>query len=343
MFRKLIFMCFLFNAINVCAEGISIRSYNEESTRYALFKEFDESGILTLSQKGNVNSVKTAISYMKIEPVAISQWRKLKKTRTGWRYIYASIASKEAIIRDAKKEDFSFLWSDNGNAVALLFKSNPIAFVTMGEKYGFSKAVNRKNSIVNPWNQRFYETIFNKKTIVTSVKPTSKAKIPSQVYKSYYKNKKIKYFYKTHDGKRLNPTNEYYNDGDLKQKWVYEENLLKSPLKLNKIITVTNISIIKEHRDTLTFGVTYHYHKNNKSTVKKPWLYISLGPRDYFINKAMPLSPGRHSAELTRTVSLKAPIKFDTFDLTIKYHESNTDEWLTLDRIDLIKIWGRNI
>ena len=68
--------------------------------------------------------------------------------------------SKIAIIEKASEQDFSFLWSTDGNSVALLYRSEPIAFVTQSKKYGFSKAVVSDSPVVSAWDSTLFVQLF---------------------------------------------------------------------------------------------------------------------------------------------------------------------------------------
>ncbi|MCF6189645.1 MAG: hypothetical protein L3J51_04130 [Cocleimonas sp.] len=142
------------------AEGIFIHAYNEVSKRYVILDELDDSSIMYLSEVGSQKPVKDAFAYMRIQPVDLPTWKKHMKRR-GAPILHTDIASKEATISNAKESDFSFLWAPGGESVALIYKNNPIAFISLKEKYGFSKAVSKKTPIVNPWNEEIFSLLFN--------------------------------------------------------------------------------------------------------------------------------------------------------------------------------------
>jgi len=145
------------------AEGLFIHSYNKVSERYAILDEFGDTGVLYLSEVGSQKPIKDAFAYMRADPIDEETWK--ERMRAGEPPVLSTaIASKDAVIPEAKESDFNFLWSANGQAVALLFQGRPIAFISLNEKYGFSRAVAKESPIVKPWNQSLYEKLFKNTT-----------------------------------------------------------------------------------------------------------------------------------------------------------------------------------
>jgi hypothetical protein len=142
------------------AENMFIHSYNTVSERYAILDEFGNTGVLYLSEKGSQKPEKDALAYMQVSPIDEETWK--EKMRAGEPpVLHIGIASKEAVIAITKENDFSFRWSNDGQAVALIYKGKAITFISLSEKYGFSKAVIKDTKIVKPWDQSLYEQLFN--------------------------------------------------------------------------------------------------------------------------------------------------------------------------------------
>jgi hypothetical protein len=141
------------------SEGIFIHSYNEVSGRYAILDEHDKTGVLYLSEEGSQKPVKDAFAYMQEPPIEKEIWTEKMKAGES-PVLHTEIASETAVIPITKNNEFSFLWANNGLAVALLYKGKEIAFISLNEKYGFSKAVTKESPIVNLWNQSLYEQLF---------------------------------------------------------------------------------------------------------------------------------------------------------------------------------------
>lgn len=176
-------------------------------------------------------------------------------------------------------------------------------------------------------------------SLATDKDIVTKSTIPSQKFTSYYKNNRKKYYYETQNGNRVNPTYEYYNNGDLKQKWVYPANLLEEPIQVNGLLTISNISIVKEHRDSLKLKISYELFSNNK----KSWLHFSPNPAKYFNKKNnLRLKHGKNTGEITKTLSLESPSSWQSDNLKFMFFDGTKREWITIGHVSLIKVWIKN-
>lgn len=178
----------------------------------------------------------------------------------------------------------------------------------------------------------------NPPPLVTGKSSETEAIIPAQKYEAFYKNNETKYVYETRDGDRINPTYEYYNNGELKQKWVYNENLLDEPIHIKNHLTITSVSIVKEHRDSLKLNISYEFFINDT----RSWLHIRPKPAKYINKKKLWLKKGQHSGQMTKTLSQDAPSSFQSDVLLCRLYDGRTREWVTIGHIDLIKIWKKN-
>lgn len=141
------------------AEGIFINSYNSLSDRYAILDEQDESAMLYLSEKGSQRPIKDAFAYMRIEPIDIDSWKDRMKAGEP-PVLHKELASKQAVILTTKESDFSFIWSNDGDAVSLRYLNQPIAFISIDETFGFSKSVVKDSPVVNLWNEELFSSLF---------------------------------------------------------------------------------------------------------------------------------------------------------------------------------------
>lgn len=159
MFQNLIFACaIVFSGVSM-AEGIFIHSHNDLSDRFAILDEQSESAVLYLSEKGTQKPIKDAFAYMRIEPVDFDSWKSRMENGEP-PVLHKELASDNALIKNTKESDFSFVWSSDGNSVALLYQKKPITFISITEEYGFSKSVVKDSPIVNLWNQELYGSLF---------------------------------------------------------------------------------------------------------------------------------------------------------------------------------------
>jgi hypothetical protein len=54
----------------------------------------------------------------------------------------------------------SFLWSDNGQSVAVLVNGEPMGFILEDKFCGYSKAV-KNSEIMNPWDEELFQKTFH--------------------------------------------------------------------------------------------------------------------------------------------------------------------------------------
>ncbi|EGR1599178.1 TPA: hypothetical protein ACMDUI_004556 [Vibrio parahaemolyticus] len=141
------------------SEGLLLSSYNEESERYAILDEYDQSGVLYLTKPDTQQPERDAVAYIQYAPISEETWK--QKMRAGEPpKLHEGLVSEVGVIAKTAEQDFSFLWSADGNSVALLYKGAAIAFVTQSEKYGFSKAVVSDSPIVSVWDSEKFSELF---------------------------------------------------------------------------------------------------------------------------------------------------------------------------------------
>lgn len=127
--------------------------------RYAILDEFEESGMLYLTKPQTQKPERDAVAYIQYAPVSKETWK--QKMRSGEPpQLHEGLVSKTAVIEKTVEQDFSFQWSADGNSVALLYRTAPIAFVTKSEKYGFSKAVVSDSPVVSVWSSEKFSELF---------------------------------------------------------------------------------------------------------------------------------------------------------------------------------------
>jgi len=114
---------------------------------------------LYLTKPGTQQPERDAIAYMRISPVERADWERIQKTGET-PLLSKDLASAEAQITNPAAREFSFRWSRDGNAVALLRNGVPIAFASISDRYGYSKAVSKDSPMASAWNQAKYDATF---------------------------------------------------------------------------------------------------------------------------------------------------------------------------------------
>lgn len=143
------------------ADDIFITSHNTSSNRYAVFEDNEKVAYLYLTEAGKPKPIKDAIAYSRVPPVSKINWKKIKKTG-DIPPLTRDVASAQGVIQSPSEDEFSFKWSAQGNAVALLRNGKPIAFTSSSEKFGYSRAVTKSSRLAYAWDQNKYAAIFGK-------------------------------------------------------------------------------------------------------------------------------------------------------------------------------------
>lgn len=143
------------------SKDIFISSHNTISNRFAVFEDNEKIAFLYLTESESQKPIKDAIAYTRIPPISKSDWKNIEQTGNA-SPLEQSLTSPEAVIANPLEKDFSFRWSADGHAVALLRHGKPIAFAVASEKFGYSKAVSKSTNLANLWDQVKYESIFGR-------------------------------------------------------------------------------------------------------------------------------------------------------------------------------------
>ena len=152
----------------------------------------------------------------------------------------------------------------------------------------------------------------------------------------FHSNDNLKIHYKTVDGLRVNPTLEYYNWGDIKQKVNYPGNLIDETIKVKNVLTINKISIQSEHFDSITFSVDYNFHLRNNGS----WFFIRAGDDSKIKTKSLKLVPSVNTGEVSIKLLKNIKKAYDSYDLVLWYFNYHKDSWVKIGRTQLIKIWS---
>lgn len=162
MVRSILLFCALASIASLSvAKDIFIHSQNPISDRLAIFQDDERTAYLYLTKPGTQRPERDAIAYSRVPLVPRVDWARIKETGEP-PPLSQDIASPNAILKNPTEAEFSFKWSADGHAVALLRNGHPIAFAVASEKFGYSKAVAKSSPLANAWDQIRYEALFGK-------------------------------------------------------------------------------------------------------------------------------------------------------------------------------------
>lgn len=147
-------------------KNIYLEDKNSISNRRVKLQRNDFTYYLYLTKFDSNSIDKDALAFMIKNPPKKIKWEKIKKNKKA-PYLSKDYVTSYTVIKKIKTTDFKFIWSIDGNSVALLYKNEPIAFIIEEEKIGFSKATKVSSPIVNTWNEEKYQQKFNLTTAST--------------------------------------------------------------------------------------------------------------------------------------------------------------------------------
>jgi len=145
---------------------IYLQSQNDTSHRTAKLELEEITYYLYLTKKDSKEIEKDALAFMIEKPPKEIDWDYLRKSK-GAPYLSQKYETENTLLTGFDSTDFSMIWSDNGNSVALLYKSIAIAFIVEEEKIGFSKATKESSPIVHAWNENIFRKKFRYTTCST--------------------------------------------------------------------------------------------------------------------------------------------------------------------------------
>lgn len=141
------------------AEEIFLDSQSPVSKRYAVLEDNGTIAFLYLTEPGVPKPMKDAVVYMRIPPIEAVDWERIKKTGDT-PLLRRDLASLNAVIKDPKASEFTFKWSTDGESVAVLRNGHPLAFASVKERFGYSRAVSVSSPLANAWDQVRYSGLF---------------------------------------------------------------------------------------------------------------------------------------------------------------------------------------
>lgn len=139
--------------------GIFLDEQHPASGRFAVFEVEGPSAWLYLSAPGDSRPEKDIFAFSTGLLVTLEKAMEIAHTGNP-PPLAAKHASEQAVIADARPEEFFFRWSGDGESVALLRQGEPLAMIVANSERGYSKALGFPGFYGQPWEQGHYDTIF---------------------------------------------------------------------------------------------------------------------------------------------------------------------------------------
>jgi tetratricopeptide (TPR) repeat protein len=161
MKRTFVLAALLLSATAAWAAGdFSLRSANEVSRRTAYLLDDGKVGSLYITVPGKQSIEQDAFVYSRVPPSPDSELILALQNRNS-PLLSVQNASDRAVMEDVRQEDFSFEWSKDGTAVAVLRHDEPLALISTATRESFSKAIAKESMTTKPWNEDLYVKLFD--------------------------------------------------------------------------------------------------------------------------------------------------------------------------------------
>lgn len=133
--------------------------YSEDGHRHAILADNGVTGILYLHAPsddpltfGAVEA--TCFAYNRVDPIDKED---VKKYRPNPPPIAKGYASKDAVCREPELHQWQLTFSADGTAVLLMKDGEPWAMASLGDPYGFSKAIEVSGPWGSPWSKEVHQ------------------------------------------------------------------------------------------------------------------------------------------------------------------------------------------
>lgn len=141
------------------AEDIFITDYNSASKRWAILEDNGYSAWLYLTETGTQKPEKDAFVYSPVKPIEKLNIEEIKQKGTP-PILTKELATKSAVIINAKSSDFKLVWAADGESVSVLYRGVPMAMIVKETERGYSASINKKGFFGLPWDTLIYDKYF---------------------------------------------------------------------------------------------------------------------------------------------------------------------------------------
>ena len=112
-----------------------------------------------LSQPETTQPARACPAFVTATPPDFLDWERVKQTGDP-PGISKDVASDRALIEHPTPEDFSSVWSSDGESVAIRHRGDPIGMIITDQKRGHSKALRSSSPLGEPFDEALYTSTF---------------------------------------------------------------------------------------------------------------------------------------------------------------------------------------
>jgi hypothetical protein len=138
-------------------DDLFLEDQHPSSRRMACIEDDGTSAWLYLTEPDSRKPVADAWVYNRI---AAPPFDAIKAYRGGPPPAAQGYASEQALCEDPSADEWSFIWSSDGEAVAIAKDGAPVAFIVLGRKGGYSRELVKDGPWGHPWSDELFHSTF---------------------------------------------------------------------------------------------------------------------------------------------------------------------------------------
>lgn len=142
---------------DMAQDTLFLEDEHPASGRLAVLEDDGTSVWLYLTESGTRQPAADAWVYNRI---AAPPMEAIRSYRGGPPPAAQGYASESALCEDPAAHEWSFLWSSDGEAVAIVEDGRAVAFVAIGQKGGYSRELVKDGPWGHPWSDKLYRQKF---------------------------------------------------------------------------------------------------------------------------------------------------------------------------------------
>jgi hypothetical protein len=138
-------------------ENLFLEHEHRESGRLAVLEDDGTSAWLYISEADSRKPIGDAWVYNRI---AAPPTEAIKSFHGGPPPAAKGYASEAALCENPSSHEWSFVWSADGESVAVAKDGEPVAFIIGGEKGGYSRELVKDGPWGQPWSEKLFRLKF---------------------------------------------------------------------------------------------------------------------------------------------------------------------------------------
>ena len=139
--------------------GLFLSWRHPVSHRTAILEEMDGMVWLYLSQPETTQPARDCPAFITATPAESVDWERIQQTGEP-PAITKDVASDQALIEHPSPEDFSTIWSSDGESVALQHRGEFLCMIVAEQQRGHSKALQQSSPLGEPFDEKLATSTF---------------------------------------------------------------------------------------------------------------------------------------------------------------------------------------